>query len=164
MDNNNISLEEIVFQFIDQYKFLFFPEQWNQTFMDYSKNEIFTLLLIYRKEQVNMTEIAEYLGVPLNTVTGIVARLEKRKVIIRDRDKEDKRIVIAAMSPWGKEQIKSQLKNFGIYFEKILNNLTTEEKTLLMKIAAEIFDSLRKGLNKDSDNRSIKKVKRITIE
>jgi MarR family transcriptional regulator, organic hydroperoxide resistance regulator len=163
MDFKNTSLEEIIFQFIDQCKILFFPEQWNQTFLDYSKNEAFTLLLIYRKGQVNMTEIAEHLMVPLNTVTGIVSRLEKRGVIIRERDKDDKRIVVVTMSPAGTDMVKGQIESLGYYFERIMTKLSEEELSLLMKIAGDIFAVFRnKETSENSSN--MNKVKRIPIE
>ena len=41
------------------------------------------------KTQVNMTEIAEYIHVPLNTATGIINRMEKNGLIERTRSQED---------------------------------------------------------------------------
>ena len=75
MDINKI--ENIIFNYIDEFKVLFFPEQWSNIFLDFSKNEILALLFLYRKKNANMTEIAEYIMAPLNTATGVIARLEK---------------------------------------------------------------------------------------
>jgi DNA-binding MarR family transcriptional regulator len=159
------SLEELIFQFIDQCKFLFFPEQWNNTFLDYSKNETFTLFLIHRKGTVNMTEIADYLGVPLNTVTGIVSRLEKKNVIIRQRDLIDKRIVTVSMSSYGKDTLKKQLNELGQYFTLILSRLTDEELNSAVQIISKIFDILQDGtLLTNKGTPAVKKVKRIPIE
>jgi len=76
MDQNKI--ESIVFNYIDEFKVLFFPEQWSDIFLDFSKNEILALLFLYRRNNVNMTEIAEYIMAPLNTATGVISRLEKK--------------------------------------------------------------------------------------
>lgn len=65
-------LEDMLFKYIDEFKILFFPEQWANVFLECSKNEILTLLLIYRKYSVNMTEVADYIGAPLNTATGVI--------------------------------------------------------------------------------------------
>ncbi|MBB2184403.1 MarR family transcriptional regulator [Lachnospiraceae bacterium MD1] len=165
MNIRDQSLEEIIFQFIDQCKFLFFPEQWNNTFLDYSKNETFTLFLIYRKGTVNMTEIADYLGVPLNTVTGIVSRLEKKNVIIRQRDLIDKRIVTVSMSSYGKDTLKQQLNELGQYFTLVLSRLTDDELDSAIKIIRKIFDILQDGtLFLKQEPPTAKKVKRIPIE
>lgn len=165
MNIRDQSLEEIIFQFIDQCKFLFFPEQWNNTFLDYSKNETFTLFLIYRKGTVNMTEIADYLGVPLNTVTGIVSRLEKKNVIIRQRDLIDKRIVTVSMSSYGKDTLKQQLNELGQYFTLVLSRLTDDELDSAIQIIRKIFDILQDGtLFSKQEPSTQKKVKRIPIE
>lgn len=167
MDIKNMSLEDIIFQFIDKCKFLFFPEQWNQTFMDYSKNEVFTLFFIYRKEQVNMTEIADHLNIPLNTATGIISRLEKRDVVLRERDKDDKRIVVVKMSSSGRDFIKEQMSLLEYYFELIMSNLDVEEMDLVIKIVSKLFDLFANNKakeNNENENSEDKKVKRIVIE
>ncbi len=165
MGFKDMSLEEIIFQFLDQSKFLFYPEKWNRTFMDYSKNEAFTLFLLYRKEQVNMTEIAEYLKVPLNTATGIVSRLEKRGVVLRERDRTDKRIVVVKMSPEGREFIKEQIKVMEYYLEKVMAMLTREEKELAVKLFDKVFYIFKNNAsNYNKEEKEHKKVKRILIE
>ncbi len=165
MDIKDRSLEELLFQIIDACKGLFFPEQWNRTFMDYSKNEVFTLFLVYRKGQVNMTEIADYLVVPLNTVTGIVSRLEKREVVTRERDKDDKRIVVVNMRPTGKEFVKKQIKEMEHYFELIMSNFTKEEMELAIKIGSKVFDIFKNNNSPNNhDYSNVKKVRRIPIE
>lgn len=165
MDIKDMSLEEILFQFIDECKLLFFPEQWNPTFLDYSKNEAFSLFFIYRKGQVNMTEIADYLAVPLNTVTGIVTRLEKRDVINRERDKEDKRIVVVTMTLFGSKFVKEQLKELEFYFELVMSRLTNEEIDSTIKIISKIFDIVKHNNPSNiKEDKMTKKVKRILIE
>lgn len=165
MDMKNMSLEEIIFQFMDQCKFLFYPEQWNKTFMDFSKNEVFALFLVYRKEQVNMTEIADYLGVPLNTATGIVSRLEKRNIILRERDKTDKRIVVVKMSADGRNFVKEQMKLLEHYFEMIIAKLSPEEMELTFRLFTDIFAILTSSTSQHKEGEdSTKKVKRIMIE
>ncbi|BBF43412.1 transcriptional regulator, MarR family [Lachnospiraceae bacterium KM106-2] len=162
MDHIKVSMEELLFQFLDQSKFLFFPEQWNQTFMDYSKNEAFTLLLIYKNQKVNMTEIAEYLSVPLNTVTGIVGRLEKRKMIERRRDDNDKRIVVAVMTKDGQSFVKEQVELLQSYLNRVIETLSEEEIRVLFHIIDTTFQVLRE--DKSKSQASEKKVKKITIE
>lgn len=164
-NKNEIPLEDIIFQLLDQCKLFFFPEQWNRTFLDYSKNEIFTLFLVYRKGQVNMTEIADYLGVPLNTVTGIVSRLEKRDVLVRQRDESDKRIVVVNMSDLGTSFLKEQMKEIEKYLDRILSLLTEEETDYAISLLGRIFQALQTDCTGGSkENGESKKIRRIIIE
>ena len=85
-------MEEMLFKYIDEFKMVLFPEQWFNIFLECSKNEILALLLIYKEQMVNMSEVAEYINAPLNTATGVISRLEKRKLVERSRDCQDKRV------------------------------------------------------------------------
>lgn len=159
------SIEEFVFEFIDQCKLLFFPEQWNNTFLDYSKNEVFALLFVYRKGQANMSEIAQYLGVPLNTATGIVSRLEKRGVIRRERDLVDKRVVTIAICQEGKDFLSGQLSMISHYYKLLMETITEEEKILLIKLVAKFLEIASQDLSKSrTQEEKKKKMKKITIE
>ena len=159
------TLEGFIFEFIDQCKFLFFPEQWNNTFLDYSKNEVFTLLYVYRKGGSNMTEIADYLGIPLNTSTGIVGRLEKRGVIKRARDVVDKRVVTIAICEEGKEFVAASMKDLERYYKLFMGTVTEEEKLILFRIAAKFIDIMTSDLAKKEQVQETKKtIRKIIIE
>ncbi|MGL4607592.1 MAG: MarR family winged helix-turn-helix transcriptional regulator [Eubacteriaceae bacterium] len=158
------TIEELIFEFMDQCKFIFFPEQWNQFFLECSKNEIFTLFLVYRRGQVNMTEIADYLEVPLNTVTGVVGRLEKKEIILRKRSVEDKRVVTICLSEKGKLFIEKELLLMEEYFSKILNILSEEEKLTLFKVAGKVFRLLETEGNKKIKKIQEKTIRKIVIE
>ena len=165
MDRIDRPMDNIIFQFMDECKMLFFPEQWNKTFMDYSKNEIFTLLFVYRKEVVTMSDIAEYLGVPLNTVTGIVSRLEKKNAMIRERDKDDKRIVLARMNDEGKQFVEGQLSLLEQIVGILTEGLNMQEMELLMKIISKVPQMLAKGkVRQEPQENMDKKIRRIMIE
>lgn len=159
------TLEGFIFEFIDQCKFLFFPEQWNNTFLDYSKNEVFALLYVYRKGSANMTEIADYLGVPLNTATGIIGRLEKRGVIKRERDVVDKRVVTIVICEEGKEFLAAQLKELEHYYKLFMDAVTEEEKLVLFRVVAKFLDIMTSDLSKKDPIQETKKtLRKIIIE
>ena len=136
MEFDRQSLEDLFFQYLDNIKQMFLPEMWENILFDCSKNELFIFLLLYRKKEVNMTQIAEYLSVPLNTATGIVARMEKRDLVIRERSPEDKRVVTIAMTQTGSEYIQKIMKMFLHYGQMIMEHFTAEE----LKLAVEMID------------------------
>lgn len=159
------SIENFIFEFIDQCKMLFFPEKWNNTFLDYSKNEVFVLLFVYRRGRVNMTEIADYIGVPLNTATGIISRLEKRGVIKRERDLVDKRVVTIEICQEGKEFLAQQLKLLEHYYHIFMERMNEEEKLLLLSLVGKFIEVISQELsNKEQPQEQKKTVKKITIE
>ncbi len=165
MDWDNFSFEEMLFQMMDQTKFLFYPEQWNQTFMDFSKNDLFALIYVYRKKTVTMSEIAMYLNLPLNTITGIISRLEKKQLLERKRDELDKRIVTVTMSNTGTIWIEKELKNMFRIANLLVSDLDKEEIGLLLQVAAKLSKIIQSdSFSSDFDNHKRNKVRKITIE
>ena len=163
--NEDFNIESIIFKYIDKVKFLLFPDQWSSVFLDYSKNEILAMLLIYRKNKVNMSEVAEYINAPLNTATGVITRLEKKMIVERTRDTEDKRIVMINLTQNGQEFIKDEKKQIEYYVKKVYNSLTEEEKSVAISIVNKVIHTLKVGMDRSEDKENpVKKVKKIKIE
>lgn len=160
IDFNN--LEDTLFGFIDQIRVLIEPEIWSNILMDCSKNELLVLLLLYRSSDVNMTQIAEYLNVPLNTATGIVGRMEKRGIVLRVRSVEDKRVVTINLTDLGKQQLQIILRTFMGYGRQVIESLTAEEIALLSKVINKVIAFLQEVRTKDEAPSN--KVRKIVIE
>lgn len=157
--------EEEIFQFIEDYideiKELLSSDLWGNIFLDCSKNEVLILWLLYRKSEVNMTEIAEYINVPLNTATGIVNRMEKGGLIVRNRSKEDKRVVIIGFSEKGRTQFQKVVNQMFYYGTEVFSSLTKEEIEVFDKVLGKVLDVLRQEKRKEE---TPKKIRKITIE
>ncbi len=160
----SITTEQIeagMFQYVDQIKELMSARIWENVLLDCSKNELFILWLIFRHNEVNMTQISEYIKTPLNTATGIVSRMEKRQLILRERSEQDKRIVTVRMGEKGKAQIQTVMKELIYYAEKVLNAFSTEELELLIRMFHTLVDIVGEERKKESSGR---KFTRISIE
>lgn len=160
-----LGFEAIIFNYIDEFKFLFFPDQWSSVFLDYSKNEILALLFLYRNETANMTEIAEYINAPLNTTTGVIGRLEKKLMVERRRGHEDRRVVNIVLTKRAEEFLDQEKKIIEYYFKEVYKALTEKEKATALNIFNKVVSVLKKGKDKiSSEAKEDKKVKRIMIE
>ncbi|HEY8889552.1 MAG TPA: MarR family transcriptional regulator [Clostridium sp.] len=163
MDANKI--EKIVFNYIDEFKVLFFPEQWSEIFLDFSKNEILALLFLYRKRNANMTEIAEYIMAPLNTATGVIGRLEKKMMVERIRSKIDRRIVLITLTQVGNVVIEKEKANIIKYITRIYEKLTEDEISAVLSIYNKVFEVFKEDTNPvKEEGLHVKKLKRIIIE
>ena len=163
MDINKI--ESIVFNHIDEFKILFFPQQWSKIFLDFSKNEILALLFLYRKKDANMTEIAEYIMAPLNTTTGVITRLEKKLMVERVRSAEDRRIVLITLTEVAKRLIESEKIMITEYFTKIYGSLTDEEISSALSIYKKVIGVFKGNVNPVKEEEIyMKKLRKINIE
>lgn len=149
MEITQEGFEQEIYQFIDKIKDLLSPQILDNILLDCSKNEILVLWLLYRRGTVNMSQIAEYIHVPLNTATGIVARMEKRELVIRERSAEDKRIVFIRSGTKGTEQMQAMIKEFMHYGTLLMANFSQEEIILLLKM----IDKLMGIMETESQNK-----------
>lgn len=163
--NEGVCFESIIFDYFDKVKFLFFPNQWSSKLLDYSKNELWVLLFLYRNKSANMTEISDYINAPLNTTTGVVGRLEKKLMVERQRDDEDRRVVNIVLTRKASEFIDQEKKIMEYYFKEIYKALTDEERVAAMSIFNKVVSVLKQGENRtNEEDKSVKKIKRIIIE
>lgn len=155
------ALSQIIIDYIDEVKELLSSNIWENVFLNCSKNEVFVFWLLYQRSEVNMTEIAEYIHVPLNTATGIINRMEKNGLIMRTRSQEDKRVVNIGFSEKGMAQFEALVGELVRYGTKVIQSFTKEELELFYKMTSKIMDILRQENKKEKVS---KKVRKITIE
>ncbi|SCZ03929.1 MarR family winged helix-turn-helix transcriptional regulator [Alkaliphilus peptidifermentans] len=163
--NEEFNFESLIFEYLDQIKFLFFPDQWSSAFLDYSKNEVLVLIFLYRKKSANMTVISDYINAPLNTTTGVVGRLEKKQMVERKRNEEDRRIVNIVLTSKAYEFINLEKKVIEHIIKEVITVLTEEEKATAINIFNKILSLLKQEKQQLNDeDQPVKKVKRILIE
>ena len=163
MELNQNNLEETLFEYVEQFRVLIEPETWGNILAECSKNELWVLLLLYRKGESNMSQIAEYLNVPLNTATGIISRMENKKMVDRNRHPDDKRVVTIALSDGGRRQMAEIIKNFSYYGRRIMGVLTQDELKLLGRVLDKVLKLLQEEKQQGSQEPP-KKIRKIVIE
>ena len=163
LSNQEISQETFraIADYIEEVKELLSSDIWENIFLDCSKNEVLIFWLLYQRSEVNMTEIAEYIHVPLNTATGIINRMEKNDLIVRTRSKEDKRVVLIGLSEKGMTQFQSLVNELMYYGMKVMSSFTKEEMNLFYKMTTKVKEILRQEKRKED---TPKKVRKIRIE
>lgn len=161
MKTTENNLEIKISEYVDQVKDLLSPQIWQNVLMECSKNELFVLWLLYRGGEANMTQIADYINVPLNTATGIISRMEKKNLVCRQRSESDKRIVTICMGECGQQQIQEIMKEFLYYGKKVAAEFSDTELALLFKM----FDKITKIMSEERDKEQEKtKIRKILIE
>lgn len=162
-NEQGVSLEtfQIIADYIEEAKELLSSDLWENIFLNCTKNEVLIFWLLYQRNEVNMTEIAEYIHVPLNTATGIINRMEKSELIVRTRSKEDKRVVLVGFSEKGMAQFQNLVDELLYYGMKVMSSFTKEEVDLFCKMTTKVLEVLRQEKKKEE---TPKKIRKITIE
>src|SRR5262245_505565 len=102
------------------------------------RSEIVTLLLLQRHGERTMSELAEVLGAPLSTVSGIGERLARRGLVHRRRQPEDRRIVIVRLTRKGETAATKLRQQIDGLMRRVMAALTQEELTQLLALVAKV--------------------------
>ncbi len=78
-----------------------------------------------------------------STVSGIIDRLEKQEMVVRERSEEDKRVVYVSISP----NFKDMHKTFHKQFEKNIENIMSKGNAEEIHKIFEGLDTLKKLLS-----------------
>ena len=84
-----------------------------------------------------LAQLAEQVGLTSSTMVGVIDRLEKKGLVVRVRDKNDRRNVNIVITEAGKDYLKDSPKLLQDKFMDQLNRYSSEEKN-------NIFASLKK--------------------
>ncbi len=148
----------MITDYIEEVRELLSSDLWENIFLNCSKNEVFIFWLLYQKSEVNMTEIADYIHVPLNTATGIISRMERNGLVVRTRSEEDKRVVNIGFSEKGMEQFEALIRELVSYGLKVMGSFTKEEMELFYKMTSKIMEILRQENGKEKTPRKVRKI------
>lgn len=151
-------LESGVWNYIEEFRELLSSKTWENLLLNSSKNELFVLWMLYRQGEVNMSQLAEYMNVPLNTATGIISRMEKRQLVIRQRSEQDKRIVTVCMSEKGSAQIRAVMKECLYYAGKITEAFSAEEMDLFMKMLLKVKSLMQEEHRPETVKKQVRKI------
>lgn len=163
-DNGSRNIEAFLFSFFDDVKNLLGSERWSSILMDYSKNELLTLFFIYRVKTSNMSEIAEYINAPLNTATGVVARLEKKSIVHRQRQDDDRRVVNISLTEYGMAEMQSAVGQIMQCVNDLFNSFSEDEIQLVFRLADKAIKAFKAKSKTEEQESAPKKIRRITIE
>lgn len=99
------------------------------------------LLLMHTEGPVRMSFLASALGIALSTATGLVDRLVKKGLVMRDEDPKDRRVVLCKLSPRG-QALADGLWAMGRFkIERLLEGLTPEQLGKAAEVAELLYRS-----------------------
>ena len=103
------------------------------------RSELLALLLLHRHGERTMSELAELLGAPLSTASGIGERLARRGLVKRQRRAEDRRVVVVRLTRKGATaagKLRDQVEGL---IRRVAGALTEDEQAQLLALVAKVW-------------------------
>jgi len=103
--------------------------------IDLTTAQIKLLTCFSDKDHHTMSDLSKKLSVSLPTITAMVNRLEHSKMVRRERDNTDRRVVKVSLTRSGQRELTRLVSIREREMERILMNLTEDEmKNFLLSI------------------------------
>ena len=110
--------------------------------LDLTYPQYLVLMVLWEKDEVNLSAIAEKLQLQSNTLTPLLKRLQQRGFLDRKRSESDERNIVITLTDKGKK-LKDQACNVPELLSEQLP-LSAEEAKELYRILYKMIDKMNK--------------------
>jgi MarR family 2-MHQ and catechol resistance regulon transcriptional repressor len=108
-----------------------------------SVGELRLLRCLQRKGALRLSQLAEELGLPTSTLTYMVGRLEKKNLLIKENDSQDKRAVQIRLLAKAENYLENEKSKVKSLSEKALKNLSSEERAQFSRLIGKALNVLK---------------------
>lgn len=130
---------------------------------DLPKSDLLALLLLQKRGEATMSELAADLGAPLSTATGIGARLERKGFLERQRHPQDRRVILLRLTPKGQELAGRARDQVQQVIQRVQAVLSPEEVQQLLAMIQKVLAAFSAPTEAPASAPG-KEVRRIPIE
>ncbi|TCP69351.1 MarR family winged helix-turn-helix transcriptional regulator [Baia soyae] len=101
--------------------------------------------LLWLNEEGDLTigDLSQKMYLACSTMTDLIDRMEKNKLVARIRDDKDRRVVRIRLLEYGKEVINEVLAARRAYLAQVLENETNESATIMRDYLQVLFDKMK---------------------
>ena len=110
-------------------------------YSDMTVAQLRILLVLQTQGPSRMGTIALVTGVTLPTATGVVDNLARKELVVREKDPQDRRLVICKLSPEGQELINKLWTSGRFQMENLLDGLTVEQLEKAREVARILWEN-----------------------
>lgn len=99
------------------------------------------LVLLSNRGAQRALDLADQLGVTQSTVTRMCDRLERKGLINRERPRDNRRVVITAISTRGQQLVDAVTRRRRTEIRTILRRMTTDDREALVSVLRSFADA-----------------------
>ena len=107
-----------------------------------SKPELLTLESVSKHKELTMSKLARNLDIGFSTATSVIDRLIEKKLVVRERNHGDRRVVKVLLSKEGETIISLYKEQKKIFFKKMTEFLTEVEQESFVIVLEKIADRI----------------------
>jgi DNA-binding MarR family transcriptional regulator len=145
MPNKNSQLVEAIFKVTRLMKR---DMSYTSEMMHLSMLQLQALLFLKQKQNAQMREIAEHFHIELPSATSLLQKLHQMKLVKRQTDENDRRIVRILLTDAGEKLLKEAITARSKKIEKMLSYLSEKDSMDLSRIL-EVLTQKLEGIHEN---------------
>jgi DNA-binding MarR family transcriptional regulator len=98
-----------------------------------TSSQVMVIAILSHRKEMKTSELSKELGLSNSTVSGIVDRLEEKKLIERIRSKEDRRVIKVRVNKEFKTSMASKYMDVEEKITNIINKSPKEDIDIILK-------------------------------
>ncbi|HYF81938.1 MAG TPA: MarR family transcriptional regulator [Clostridia bacterium] len=106
--------------------------------------QLHVLEKIYKEGEMKTLDISRQMDISPSTLIGMLDELESKNLIMRNRQKNDKRVVLVTATDKGKDQVLQHIREDELFLKNLTAGLDEKEEEqlegLLQKVTGGIND------------------------
>lgn len=100
--------------------------------------QLHVLERVYKEEGLRTLDISRQMDISPSTLIGVLDELESKELIMRDRQKDDKRVVLVTATEKGKHKVLQHIKEDEVFLRNLISCLNEEESVQLSDLLLKI--------------------------
>ncbi len=107
---------------------------------DLTAEQVHILSILWSNGKLTIGELQKEVSLSSGTIAGAIDRMEKRKLIMRIKNPNDKRVTFIQVAELGKKNQLAIEKSLLETEEKLFGKLTNSEREMLIKLTNNVID------------------------
>jgi DNA-binding MarR family transcriptional regulator len=124
------------------FKLLDFKREYQQKSSGLNYLQLHSLEKIYKEKAMKTLEISKTLQISPSTLIGVLDELERQKLILRERQERDKRVVLVTVTNKGEEVVKKHFEEDEKFLTNLLKELDEDEQKHLIMLLDKITGNI----------------------
>ncbi|MBO2943101.1 MarR family transcriptional regulator [Paenibacillus sp. F411] len=100
--------------------------------------QLTVLEVLEERRRMKPSDFIPYLATSPAAVTMLLDRMEKNRLIIRERDERDRRIVWVSISTIGRQEMQRGIQVRNEYLNQMLNRISSHNQQLLVYLLGKV--------------------------
>ena len=109
------------------------------------RNHVRVLHVISAEGEQTMSDLARTIRLSDSSATILVDQLVKKKLVLRNRSDDDRRVVRVVITAAGRKVLDAQQRAFVSFAHKVLSSLGEEEREVYLSLHRKIVDTIKKS-------------------